>query len=241
MLRIALCDDQQDCLQQAAALLEHWPSKPCELRWDSFSDGDSLLRAHAETPYDIIFLDVLMPLLNGIETAKELRQHDRSVRIVFLTSSPEFALESYRVKASDYLLKPLQADLFYTCLTELLEDLDVSPKTLTVRTASAVHRVPISDIQYVEAQNKHTLLVLSDGRSLLSLSPLHVFEDALLPHSFFFKCHRSYLVNLLRIGSFSAKDICMANGALLPLARSSRKEFEDAYFNAYFGKEGARL
>ena len=86
MLRIALCDDMPVYIEEMRHLLEHWDEKPTHFHIESFDNGDALLQAHTNTPFDIIFLDVVMPLLNGIETAKEIRQTDKSVRIVFVSS-----------------------------------------------------------------------------------------------------------------------------------------------------------
>ena len=82
MFRIAICDDEPVFSAQIDAIIGHWPARPAGLRTELFSDGDSLIRAHEEMPFDIILLDVLMPLLNGIETAAEIRSKDKNVKIV---------------------------------------------------------------------------------------------------------------------------------------------------------------
>ena len=83
MLRIAICDDMLSFLHQIQDYLTHWDNQPDELCVDTFREADSLLVAHQHTPYDIILLDVVMPLLNGIDAAREIRQADSRVRIVF--------------------------------------------------------------------------------------------------------------------------------------------------------------
>ena len=110
MLRLAICDDMPEFLLSTKMQLEQWKDKPEELIIELFNNGDSLIEAHIANPYDIIFLDVLMPLLNGIETASEIRKHDSSVKIVFLTSTSAFAVDSYTVHADNYLLKPVAQD-----------------------------------------------------------------------------------------------------------------------------------
>ena len=97
MLKIAVCDDDKAFLLQIKSLIQQWENKPNLLNIEVFEDGDTLIHAHNESSFHIILLDVVMPLLNGIEVAKEIREHDTSVKIAFLTSSPEFAVDSYTV------------------------------------------------------------------------------------------------------------------------------------------------
>ena len=113
MIRIALCDDSSAFLEETKFMIEHWDKCPQNITMELFEDGDTLILTHAKKPFDIILLDIVMPLLNGIETAKELREKDKNVKIVFLTSSAEFAVDSYAVKASNYLLKPLESEKLF--------------------------------------------------------------------------------------------------------------------------------
>ena len=107
-MRIAVCDDNAVFLQNAVQLIERWGAERCvPIEVCPFENGDALIAANAAARFDVIFLDILMPMLSGMDTARELRQHDSAVRILFLTASPEFALESYEVKAQGYLLKPV--------------------------------------------------------------------------------------------------------------------------------------
>lgn len=238
MFRIAVCDDMPIFLQKAEQTIENWPKKPAELVLQTFSDADALITAHSRTPFDIILLDVVMPLLNGIDAAKEIRQQDQTVKIVFLTSSPEFAVDSYAVKASNYLLKPLDAGRLYACLDELVEEIRFSAKRILIRERSAVHRVALQDIEFVESQNKYIHFSMTDGRSLISSEPLYLYENRLLLADGFFKCSRSYIVNIYKIDSFTSKEIRMQSGFRIPISRSYQKEFETAYFAVLFGKAG---
>jgi len=237
MLRIAICDDEPIFASQIEAIIGHWTDKPADTITEKFTDGDTLIRAHTAAPFDIILLDVIMPLLDGIETAREIRMADKDVKIVFLTSSPEFAVDSYTVKASNYLLKPIDPYRLLACL-ELSADIAGSSPGLILRCPHAVYRVNLSDIEYIEAQNKHILFVLSDGRTVESLAPLYTYESALTLDDGFFRCHRSYIVNIYRIDTYTTKEIRMRSGARIPISRSCHKEFEDAYFTVLFGKAG---
>ena len=238
MLHIAICDDSQDFAQQVLTCIEQWSEKPEQLQTKYFADADSLLSAHNIHPFDIILMDVVMPLLNGIEAARELRQTDRDVKLIFLTSSPDYAVESYTVKADNYLLKPLQPQTLYDALSEQICQIAREARSVIVKGVKTAHRVPLKNIEYVEAQNKQVLFVLADGRTIASNEPLYTYEPQLLPLDGFFKCSRSYIVNLNRIETYTAKEIRTQSGFRIAIARSHQKDIESAYFEVMFGKAG---
>lgn len=107
-MNIAICDDEILFTRELSSLLTHWAEKnDFSLTLYPYSNGDDLLTALRTIPVDLIFLDIIMPLLNGIDTAREIRSMGLTVPVIFLTSSREFALDSYDVKAFHYLLKPI--------------------------------------------------------------------------------------------------------------------------------------
>ena len=238
MLKIAICDDDKAFLFQIKSFIQHWGNQPNNLIIQTFEDGDTLIHAHTASPFDIIILDVVMPLLNGIETAREIREHDKSVKLAFLTSSPEFAVESYTVKANNYLLKPIDPLKLYYCLDEFQTEIKQTTQTIIIKTNNAVQKVELNSIEYMEAQNKHVLFVLSDGRTIQGIEPLYAYEDKLMFIDGFFKCHRSYIVNLHHIDTYTPKEIKMRSGCLIPISRKCHHEFETAYFSCIFGKAG---
>lgn len=234
MFHIAICDDSQQYLCEYQRLLNQWPKRPDTFHVDTFDDADSLITAHRSTPYDIILLDVVMPLLNGIEAARELRQSDSNVRIIFLTSSPDFAIDAFTVQASHYLLKPISPLALYECLDRIYEDMAKSASFLTVRCNAATHRIPVANIESIEAYQKHALIALTNGTVLQAIEPLYAFEEKLLPELCFFKCHRSYIVNLYCIRTYTQKELIMQSGSRIPISRNSHKEFEASYFSLLF-------
>lgn len=240
-MRIALCDDQPEQLEQIYKLIFDWNNKPADLTVHCYDNGNALLKSHHTTPFDIIFLDVIMPQLSGMETAKELRQSDRTVKLVFLTTSAEFAVEAFSVKASNYLLKPLDPEKLHRCLDELSAEFQVSVRRICIRSVRSVYRVAVADIEYIESQNKRILFVLANGQTILSNEPLYTYEEKLTLEDGFFKCSRSFIVNIHKIDTFTTKEIRMQSGARIPISRSCHQEFESAYFSVLFGKAGEDL
>lgn len=238
MLRIAICDDDGSFLSQIHTKISAWNPTVERLIIDTFDNGDSLIHTHTRFPYDIIFLDIVMPVFNGIDVASEIRKADVSVKIVFLTSSPEYAVDSYTVKANNYLLKPINDTKLHQCLNELSEELNHKQKTLLIKCANAIHKISLNDIEYIEAQNKHTLFVLKNKQTLESIDSLYLHEDKLLISDGFFKCHRSYIINTNYIASYTAKEIRMRSGYRIPISRTYHSDFEKAYFSYTFRKAG---
>lgn len=237
MLRIAICDDIKDYVQQVADMVDNWPNKPENTICQCFDNGDDLLNAHLVMPFDIILLDIVMPLENGIEVARGIRQNDKNVKIVFLTSSAEFAVESYKVKANNYLLKPVDSNALYSCLDEFAAEAKQKLSSIMVNGIYSVQKVLLDTIEYVEAQNKHIAFYLADGTEIKTTEPLHMHEEKLTIDDGFFKCHRSYIVNINHINTYTTKEIVMCSGCRIPIARSCQKEFENAYFSVMFGGE----
>lgn len=238
MLRIGICDDSSAFLHQTKFMIDHWDNCPQHITTELFEDGDSLILAHAKRPFDIILLDVVMPLLNGIDTARELREKDKNVKIVFLTSSAEFAVESYTVRASNYLLKPIEPDNLFSCLRELIAEIQSVSKRILVKGIDSTHRISLSDLEYVEAQGKYIIFSVSGNIKTKSLEPLYAYENKLVLDDGFIKCHRSYIVNIHHIDSFTHSEIIMRSGYRIPISRSCQKIFESAYFKVVFGKAG---
>lgn len=238
MLRIAVCDDTQSFLFETQEIARQWPNRPAGMSVALYRDADALIEAHKENPFDIILLDVVMPLLNGIAAAAEIRRTDKTVKIVFLSVTPEFAVDSYSVKADNYLLKPINNQQLYACLDEIQAQLQENAKAITVKSTAAVHRVLLQEIEYLESQGKLVFFNLSGSRSIYGADPLYAYEKDLTLKDGFFKCHRSYLVNIHKIRTFTPKEITMNSGSRIPISRSCQKEFETAYFATLFGKAG---
>ena len=239
MLKIIACDDDVAFLDRLHRMIDRWSTETgTAVDVALVTRGEDLLARHAASRADIILLDMIMPLVNGMDTARELRQADTAVRLVFLTSSPEFALESYEVRAFDYLLKPVTYERLAQLLDELSSMRPAATDELVIKTSFGYHALRLSDIEYAEARNKHVVFHLRDERDIEALESFRSVEDRLEQNAVFFKCHRSYQVNLRNIDHFDRTDIVMRSGACIPLSRSCKQGFQDAYFAARF--EGGR-
>ncbi len=150
------------------------------VRVKSFRSAAALLDAARHERFTLYLLDIMMPGLNGMDAARENpRGFDKAADIIFLTSSPGFAYDSYSVKALEYLLKPIRAKTLYPILDRL--DRERRPQeALTLRTGGIIVRVPFSQLTYVEVNGKHLYFNLADGQVREVVGSMKEYEDALL-------------------------------------------------------------
>lgn len=237
MMKIAVCDDEIHFIDAVCSLLEQWGrERGMKLALYRFTNGDDLIEAHQRECMDLIILDVIMPLLSGIDTARELRNTNQTVPIVFLTSSREFAVDSYEVKALNYLIKPIDQAHFFRILDEFLKTYHFTKNFFTAKTADGFCRIAISDVDYLEAQNKQVVVHLSSGRIITIRELFSKCVEVFSPENGFCCCHRSYIVNLNNVERFSKTEVTTIYNAVIPISRNSYAMFKETYFNHMFGE-----
>lgn len=235
MIKIAICDDDALCLQNIKEAVSKWAFQyNIQATVKVFDNGDRLLEHCLQEHTDILLLDIMMPLLNGMDAAHEIRDYNQHVRIIFFTSSPEFAIDSYDVKASGYLLKPVSYKKLCAVLNDCVQSVKVKPDSITIRTVSGYQNIYLHQIECAEAQNKKVVFTLSDGSTREALGTLSSYEEFLNCDRGFFKCHRSYLVYIPAVDYFTASEILTKSGCRVPIARGQGKIFEGFYFSYMF-------
>ena len=236
-MRIAICDDDSSQLKLTGKLIEEWAQqKNASVNLFPFPNGDKLIQAHEKSPFDLLFLDIFMPGMNGMDVAHEIRCNDKNSNIIFLTSTPDFAIESYSVSAKNYLLKPLRKEALWDALDKIWEETFRVRKSIVVKTAGAFQRIFLDEIEFIEALNRGTAFALSSGQSVQTSRPFHEFEPELLEEPDFFKCHRSYIINMMHIDTYAKTEIKTLSGVRIPISRNSSSAFEEVYFTRMFGK-----
>lgn len=236
---IAVCDDQKEELSAVTELLERWQAdRKAAVRWRTFSNAGELLEAARREKFTLYLLDVMMPGIDGMEAAREIRTFDTAADIVFLTSSPGFAYESYGVRALEYLLKPVKAELLHPVLDGLLLREQRPQDGLTLKTGGALIRVPFSQLAYVEVNGKHLYFNMADGSVREVSGSMKDYETLLLARREFAKVHRSYIVNMLQIEELSAGGVRTFSGAELPVSRLIYPQLQKDYMELLFADRG---
>lgn len=238
-MNIAICDDDNQELLRLSSLMEEYQyERQLEFTYQTFQTGTDLLSVMHGGAYDILFLDILMPGPNGIETAREIREFDSEVKIVFLTSSKEFAVDGYDIHAYQYLLKPTTKKMLFPVLDILLDELKKPEESICLKTQSSILKVPFQRIEYLEINNKRLYFHLTNGKVHEITGKLSDYENEFLTRPEFIKVHRSYLVNMHWIQELSVKGIVLASSEKVPIARLGYSQVRDDYMTFVFNEKG---
>lgn len=232
-MRIAVCDDELHCRRQLADAVDGI-TKSLDVITIAFESGTELLQAFGKNPFDLVFLDIEMPGMDGITLARELRRLSSDVPVVFLTAHIEYALEGYEVNALRYLTKPVQPEKLREIIDHVTARMQ-EQRTLWIKTDSGDIRLPVSEILCLEAQNQNILIRTSKGEYTVRYN-LSDYESELSGDGFF-RVHRSYLVSLRRVRKVGKGEVVLDGGVHVPVSRSREKELKDALFSCV--REGA--
>lgn len=232
MIKMAFCDDDAAELKGIRELLEQYRSmRRQEIEAIAFqSPLDLLAEIEHGVHYDILFLDVLMPGETGIDVAAEIRCFDRNVKIIFLTSSPEFAVQSYTVGAFYYQLKPVERESFFGLLDSVIGACEKElTSSLILHCKNGITRVELRRIEYCEVIHRTLFIHLTGGQVLESIGTLDELCRQLEPYGGFLRPHRSYLVNMDYVQNLSYRGITMACLTEIPIPRGKYNAIKDAY------------
>jgi two-component system response regulator LytT len=228
-MRIAICDDEEKFRVQEKNLIDK-VSASMDIVVDTFAEGKKLLERFDAVPYELVFLDIEMPGMDGITLAKEIRTRSESTHIVFLTGHVEYAIEGYEVNALRYLTKPVQEEKVKEVLRHVMEK-SVSGKQLILREEGEDLILKYADIYYMEAQNQYVMIYAEDGEHLIRAN-IGDFEEQ-LKNDGFYRIHRGYLVSLSKVKrlvkgeavlQYNAKEIS------LPVSRANVKSLKEALY-----------
>ena len=237
MVKIAFCDDELSVLNELRVLLDQYRvERNREIDYTAFQSPLELLaQIEKGARFDILFLDVLMPGETGIDAAAEIRGYDDNVKIIFLTSSAEYAVQSYTVGAWFYQLKPIWPESFFRLMDSALAACEKEREnSLILRCKTGITRVELRQLEYCEVIHRTLFLHLASGKVLESVGSLDDLSKQLEPSGLFHRPHRSYLVNLDYVQNLSAHSITMSCLAQIPLPRGKYHEVKEAYLARAF-------
>ena len=238
MLKIAVCDDSRELLEKVEKdLLEYESVRSTPVTIHTYTNAVELLDGLKKTDYDILILDIIMPGFTGMQAAHEIRKFNEEIKIIFLTSSKEFAIESYSVGAYYYLLKPVLKEKLFSVLDKVVSEITSKQESCVIYTHMGIVNIPFAKIECLEVYNKHLVFHLSDGSTKETRGALTDYENVFLERKEFLKIHRSYILNMDYIHSIEAGEIATYSGKRFPVSRLLAKDIKEHYMNYMFTKE----
>ena len=233
MLQIAICDDNINDLSNMVQLINLYRlTKNLNCEYAVFPNGFELVSALEKGKlFDIYCLDIIMPGFTGIDVAKEIRTFDKTAPILFFTSSTEFALESYSVKAINYILKPITKEKLFFIFDEMLEQIKVEKKddAIIVKSNEGIQKILISNLVFAEVMGRKVFYHLLSGKAIECTESFSNVCDNLLKYRRFIKTHRSYIVNMQYIDTIEDHQVILQTFSSVPIAQGKAREIKQKY------------
>lgn len=230
MLNISICDDDLNIVKQMKNLIETYEKEKCKV--STYSSGEELLKARGK--FDVIFLDIDMSGMDGIETAKQIRNIDKDVKIIYLTSFTDYVNLAFSVHAFGYLNKPIKKKEIYNQLDEAI--IYTKPKEdeilIEFITTGGIKRLVPKDIYFFEYLNRKVKMKTLMGTYILNQKITDVAK--FMNQYGFLMPHKSFTVNLFYVKSIKGYDIYMMDGSVIPLSQKKSVEFKEE-LNIFLG------
>ena len=237
-MKISLVDDQFADLHQAEAFLKKYLAQNFSevadsIQLDTFLNPQDFLNAFEPHKFDLIILDIFMKPLNGIQVAQIVRNQDRDVSIIFLTTSEDFILEGYKVFAVGYFLKPLSENLdqFAKTFQYIFPKLVDNQKKLSVRVDSGEILVPYKNIRYIDLDERHKLQIHLPNKQFSANMTYDECFNVLKNDSRFVECYHRILLNMNFIKLMDAEDFILTDDTKIPISKRKSKESKLKYMN----------
>jgi len=225
MYRVAICDDNVTDGQHTLALAKQaMLDRNLTADFSFFADPHDLMEhiRKGSGMYDLLLLDILFDKTDGIQLAKLLRDEGTRSAIIYTTISPDYAIDGYKVQASDYLVKPIAPASLSEAIGRILRRQD----TLFVEVDGALKKVPVSDIHYVESTGNYVILRTANHTETARLRATLSETLHRLGSDRFARCHKGYLINMRQVQEVRTNHILLHSGDVVPLGRQYRVELQ---------------
>lgn len=236
-MRVCICDDQKEDRDTLKALMNRYISgRGITAEISEAESAEELFVKYADelNGLDILFLDIFMDGMSGMDAAKKIRETGCDVKLVFLTTSSDYAVESYDVGAAGYLLKPPDVQKFGQLMKRLSGK---QREQLIITNGSEVQSVNFDDITFIESSGHQSIIHITGTDSARCWKKLDELEEQLESDGRFLRCAQSFIVNMDRVCSMKDMMI-MDDGTEIPVSRRKKKEVREGYFRYIISTAG---
>ena len=229
MINIGICEDELHYRVNIKDMLgDILSTYSINYKIYEFSSGEELLSNYPKD-LDILIMDIQMKIINGMDTARKIREFDQNLEIIFMTSFSEFMQEGYEVKAYRYILKPISerkiSRNILPCINEIMKKKN---NYLTINVKNYVDRIKIDSIVYIETDRPNIFIYTNDNKYTTKMSISKI--DKILREHGFFRCHNSYIVNLKLVESMNSNTLKIGE-KYIPISKYRVKELKLALTN----------
>jgi DNA-binding LytR/AlgR family response regulator len=205
--------------------------KHINIEYTAFTNGIELISTLEKgSRFDLYCLDIIMPSFTGIDSAKEVRRFDKDAPIIFFTSSTEFALESYSVKAINYVLKPITKEKLFFTLDDVLDHIKIDKDdVIIVKSNEGIQKILVNNLVYAEVIGRSILYHLVSGKVIECIDSFSSVCDNLIKYGHFVRPHRSYIINMQYIDTISNSHVTLQTLSSIPIAQGKAKMIKQQY------------
>lgn len=229
LIKIAICEDEKEQQELLKTYIDQiFEGLSVKYKLKIFNSGEELLENYSKDT-DVLLLDIQMVQINGIDTARKIRTLDDKVEIIFITSLIEYALEGYEVRAYRYLIKPVKYENLKENIINCIKEVDIKNKYIIVKEQGNQIKLDINEITYIEVQ-KETITIHTLNEVYKTNGTMNNIEKE-IDCSRFFRCHKSFLVNLEHVKSIKQYVAILENSEEVPISRYRFKETKDKFFD----------
>lgn len=233
MLKVAICDDEQEyTVQIENAIMEASAQNGIKTEVSVFYDGYNLVEymKQNDARFDLIFLDIEMEKLDGIKAAKQIREFDEMVYLIYVTSHKNYAIEAYEVQPFQFVVKPFTDDIIKKYFMNIYERINREDFFFEYKQGMNYYKVPVKDILYFRSERRVIHIHMKDGSVMDFYDKLGKVEEKLLNTKMdFWRIHRSYLVNARYIKEKAYDHVTLFNGEILMISEDRRKNMNIQY------------
>lgn len=229
-MRIAICDDENIYINLIEDYVEKCKPPNAEFDCDALYSGEELIDVYKksqELPYDLLFLDMEMSELNGIETAKQIRKYDKNVIIIFVTSHNSYVYDCFDVNPTRFLVKPIDFEKFKEAINTAYSKYINSDKVFSFTSNRNKIMLHSNDILYFESNRRKMIIHTQTQKHEIYATLNEIYE--IVQNSTFAYPHNSFVINMEHISAMNAESIEMSNGVEIPISKKYRKQFLNAY------------
>lgn len=240
MLNVAICDDEMDEIEKLEGILENISSQyGIHVELEDFLSGEKLLKQMEQNNirYDLIFLDIEMKHMDGLDTAKRIRELDEKVYLIYVTGFESYALKAYEVHPYHFILKPISVEMIEKCFLKVHMNISSEACYFEYRYKKDYYKLPVSDIMLFESDRRRINIYLADGSIFTYYDKLSLIEEKMKNRkAVFWRIHQSYLVHVKYIRHKAFDYVVLMNGQKYYISENRRKEINEQYLKLIEGQ-----